>query len=502
VGIYNWTIIEAATRIGGRIHTSYLNNTRPDQYQYQEMGPMRFPVSVTYPQNNETYLIKDHQMVFQLAEAVNNWNSNKSDLVVNFIKWIQNSPNAPVETSERRPDGTIPGSAEVQANPSLADNSTAQFTNATDADDKLNAFNEWAGLSADKIEETYKNFGDNIFEAHKMAVENGLFDWSESQYIRYVLNTSLNETDQIDSTSDLDPTWVYDSVYFSATDWRTIDKGLSSLWRAMEPFSLNRTLLNSRVSALSWDESTNKMTVKYRSTGADPFTHPPDEESRSFDYVVVAVPFSIIRGWRISPPFSSLMSRAISTMNYEQSCKVALHYKTRFWEHLSHPIFGGCGATNIPPLGEVCYPSYQLNSSGPGVLLASYSTGTDARTLGSYSEADHVAWAQRAMVEIHGEIANEQFTGIYDRVCWEFSPFQAGAWCQPVVGQQELYLPAYFETEMNTVFVGEHTSFTHAWIWSALESAVRGTTQLLLEMGLVDEAKEVVDTWTARWISV
>lgn len=52
------------------------------------------------------------------------------------------------------------------------------------------------------------------------------------------------------------------------------------------------------------------------------------------------------------------------------------------------------------------------------------------------------------------------------------------------------------------MFVGEHTSYTHAWIWSALESAVRGTTQLLLDMGLVDEAKEITEFWMARWISV
>jgi hypothetical protein len=39
--------------------------------------------------------------------------------------------------------------------------------------------------------------------------------------------------------------------------------------------------------------------------------------------------------------------------------------------------------------------------------------------------------------------------------------------------------------------VGEHTSVNHAWIFSALESATRGVVQLLLEDGLVDEAKEV-----------
>lgn len=49
------------------------------------------------------------------------------------------------------------------------------------------------------------------------------------------------------------------------------------------------------------------------------------------------------------------------------------------------------------------------------------------------------------------------------------------------------------------IFVGEHTSYTHAWIASALESAVRGSVQLMLEFGLVDEAKNVTSTWMGRW---
>lgn len=52
------------------------------------------------------------------------------------------------------------------------------------------------------------------------------------------------------------------------------------------------------------------------------------------------------------------------------------------------------------------------------------------------------------------------------------------------------------------IFVGEHTSYTHAWIASAVESGIRGSVQLLLELGLVDEAKATVEKWMARWIDV
>lgn len=106
------------------------------------------------------------------------------------------------------------------------------------------------------------------------------------------------------------------------------------------------------------------------------------------------------------------------------------------------------------------------------------------------------------MVEVHGDVAAEQFTGLYERHCWGSDRHQAGAFANPVVGQQELYLPAYYRTEFRTVFVGDHTGFVQGWIFSALDSAVRGTVQVLLDLGLVDEAKSIVRTWMGRWIKL
>jgi hypothetical protein len=38
--------------------------------------------------------------------------------------------------------------------------------------------------------------------------------------------------------------------------------------------------------------------------------------------------------------------------------------------------------------------------------------------------------------------------------------------------------------------------------FSAMDAATRATTQLLLELGLVDEAKQIVEEWMGRWIKV
>jgi monoamine oxidase len=64
-------------------------------------------------------------------------------------------------------------------------------------------------------------------------------------------------------------------------------------------------------------------------------------------------------------------------------------------------------------VGSVCYPSFNINATGPGVILASYISGTPARSIAALSDEDYVGIVQRAMVEFHGKIAAEQFTGIF-----------------------------------------------------------------------------------------
>ncbi|PNS16612.1 Polyamine oxidase [Sphaceloma murrayae] len=493
VGMTNWHIIESSQRVGGRVRTKYLANSRPEDYQYQEMGPMRFPVAIRYANTNETLEIQDHKMVFQLAETLNRLNGNNSDLAVKFIPWIQSNANTPTNSrGGRLPDGRIPSAAQVRANPSLAGPSQPP-PDAAAVNAASSSFSSFIDLSRERV----ASIAANVYKAHKEAIARGIFSFSETAYVRYELNQNANVTDFVAGTSNgyLWGDW-YDSVYFSATSWRTIDKGIEMLPRAFGPLIKDRVTFGRKVEGLTYLPESNKIAVNWRN---DPFQQTP--ESEEYDYAVVAAPFTKVRLWR-TPQYSSALSRAISTMNYSPSCKVALHYQTRFWEKLSPPIIGGCGSTDIPGLGNICYPAYAINSSGPGVILGSYASGTVARSVAALSEEDHVALVQRAMVEAHGPIAAEQFTGNYDRQCWETDEHQAGAWASPNVGQQDLYLPAYYQTEFKTIFIGEHTSYTHAWIFSALDSAVRGSAQLLLDLGLVDEAKEVVQEWMGRWIEI
>ncbi|KAH7151763.1 L-amino-acid oxidase [Dactylonectria estremocensis] len=493
VGIHNWKIIESSGRVGGRVRTTYLNNSSPEDHQYSELGPMRFPHSLTDPDTNATYQIMDHRMVYQLADILNGLNAGNESLQVNFIPWIQSSDNTPVTTTKRRPDGTFPGKSEVANDPRYATETV--YSNATAVAEAEEALDEFKGLTSEKL----KLYASNVFKAHKQANEEGLFDFSEVEYLRYVMKTDLNVTDEVASTTSISPMWEYETVYFMADTWRTIDGGLSRLPAAFENLVKDRVVFNSKIHSVKHNSDNDTLTVSYRPLGSNP--REVESSTEEFDYIFNTVPLNLLRFWEL-PAYSSLMRRAIERYNFGTAAKIAIQYETRFWEHLDYPIYGGCGRVGIPLIGQICYPPFEINSTGPGVLLATYISGSDANTACAMTDAQHVAYVQQAVVDIHGSVAEDNWTGNWDRQCWMQDEHHAGSWASPITGQQQLYIPAFWRTEFNTVFIGEHTSYTHAWIFSALESATRGTVQMLLDLGLVDEAKQITQTWMARWITL
>ncbi|KAF8428806.1 flavin-containing amine oxidoreductase-domain containing protein [Tirmania nivea] len=492
-GLKNWHILEASERVGGRIRTHHF--AAPEEYQYQEMGPMRFPETIQVSPNL-TLPINDHKLVFSLGAHLNQLNDNNPKYKVDFIPWLQTSPNGNglvYMGGKRKPDGTVPTQKEIQENPELA------YT--VDHGAQMTA--ELTGVEA-KITETFFNndrikaVAENMFRAHKQFIDEGWDDFSEYGFIHHVLGASLNATN-LEGPS-VQSFWndIYDEVYFSAASWRTIDKGLQRLADAFKPLVGKRISYSCHVSKCSWDEKTKKVALSWKEKWSD-----RSYTTESFDYAVVAAPFSVVRGWRFFPPLPSLIGRAIGNLPYASACKVALQFKTRFWEHLPKPIYGGCSRTDLPGIVTFCYPSYAINSTRPGVLLASYNFNAAALMTTSLDKKEHAAIVLDAMAEIHGEqLVREQYTGKFARQCWLLDEYARGGWADPHAGDHSLYIPEFFKTVNGMVWVGEHTSYTHAWIASALESGVRGAVQLLLELGLVDEAKEVAEQWMGRWMKV
>ncbi|KAH7305223.1 hypothetical protein B0I35DRAFT_333155, partial [Stachybotrys elegans] len=494
VGIHNWKIMESSERVGGRIRTVYLNGTSPEEGQYHELGPMRFPYEITDSESGETFPIMDQRMIFQLADALNELNAGNDTLQVKFWEWIQTSPNTPADSPFRRPDGTFPSRTEVANDPAYYN--PPVYNNATAAGEAIAALNEFKGLDPERV----RMYATNIFAAYKQAKEDGMFDYSEVSYLRDVLKMDLNTTDEVGLSHIYWPIWEYETVYFLASKWLTVEGGLERLPVAFGPIIQDRIQYGAKVNGMRYNKCNKTVSVSWKPTGSNPFTTSNNVDN--FDYVLNSVPLNLMKFWDL-PPYSSLLRRAIDRTLYANACKVAVQFKTRFWEHLEQPIFGGCTRITRPQLGQVCYPSWHLNDTGPGTMMASYISDYEATVACAQSEEEHLAYIKRALGEVHGhDVVDENWTGNYARQCWEQDEHHAGAFTMQIFSQQHLYLPAFYQTEFNTVFIGEAATFTHTWIFSALEAATRGVVQLLLDMGLVDEAKEITNTWMARWIEV
>jgi monoamine oxidase len=232
-------------------------------------------------------------------------------------------------------------------------------------------------------------------------------------------------------------------MYFQAASWKTIDGGLNRLPLSFHPLVDKVTTMNRKIERVKLESTANgkKVLLQWR----DDFTC--DEfHTESYDYALISAPFSIVRQWRL-PNLPPTILNAIRKVPYTAACKVALEYSERFWERFANPIIGGCGtSTDIPGIGTICYPSYNINGTGPASILASYISGDWGARWVSTPEEQHVRYVLDAMTEIHGEESRGLYTGRYNRRCWMLDPLESASWASPSAGQHQLYIPEYFKT--------------------------------------------------------
>ncbi|KAI1137530.1 hypothetical protein F5Y05DRAFT_414087 [Hypoxylon sp. FL0543] len=507
VGVHQWELLEASDQVGGRLRTVYVGGTQ----EWAEMGPMRLPYRVTYKEDNETIEYSDHAMTFQLAEWLNELNQDDhANLKIEFIPWIQHSPNELLALNTgRHPDGSIPTRADIAANSSLGKPAPLSTQEYKDVKAKMN------GILMN--EDVLKDIQRDVWRVHARVMEQGLDDISQQSMMRNIWNASVNVTDAIHTATDYDVFW--DEMHHNSnlaldggpsamaeTEWKCVDGGFSRYSQAIVPHVQDRLALKRQVRKIEAIKDGEGKTTGTRLSWVEvdanrSATKPQAGQSKDYDYTLLAVPFTMTRMMTL-PSFSSVLTRAISErgLRFKDACKVALLFSERFWEKGDRPIFGGYSTPNDAAVGALYYPVYGLNETGRPGLIMHYRGGDWSSRLTSLSDAEHVGMVLDAIADLHGEEVRDLYTGDYERLCWLNEPFIATAWTRPDVEQHKLYIPAYHQTENNIIFIGEHTAPTHAWISSSIYSAVRGAIQLLLEIGLVDEAKELNKRWMGRWI--
>ncbi|MFB5252400.1 flavin monoamine oxidase family protein [Bacillus mycoides] len=189
------------------------------------------------------------------------------------------------------------------------------------------------------------------------------------------------------------------------------------------------------------------------------------------DIAIVTIPFSALRFVEIQPYnlFSYHKRRAIRELNYIASTKIAIEFKSRFWERAGQ--YGGKSITDLP-IRFTYYPSYGIHASGSAIILASYTWADEALTWDSLSHRERIRYALKNLAQIYGNVVYSEYVA-GESFSWSQNPYSCGAFTAFEPGQELEVFPYITPPAGRVHFAGEHTTLTHGWMQGAIESGIR-----------------------------
>jgi len=234
-----------------------------------------------------------------------------------------------------------------------------------------------------------------------------------------------------------------------------------------------------------------------------------DEATR----VLCTIPFSVLRQLDIDGAFDRAKLRAIRRLGYMSSSKVLLHTRERFWETRDGIVGGASQSDRIwracyypsdnaiveqsPRPGQrrfnTMYGGYDGGrfiardpevSRRPGVLLASYTWGQDARRIGSLPREERRSTVMAELGRVHPALLEPGMVDDDASMFWDSDRWTAGSFCEPGPGDHTHLFADTISRDGVVHFAGEHASVDPGWIQGAIESALRA-------VGVI------VETWPA-----
>jgi len=183
------------------------------------------------------------------------------------------------------------------------------------------------------------------------------------------------------------------------------------------------------------------------------------------DRIVCTLPFSVLRGIEVSPPFSREKTRAIAELGYTPVVRVLMQFKEKFWN-----------ADNLHVLTTTDLPvawlfDHTVNQPGPRGILEAQSAGAAARRMAAMPEAERIEFALSQVEQVYPG-ARQHYERAHSH-SWETDPWARGAFPYFRPGQMVALTPHLARPEGAVHFAGDHTSRWSGWMQGALESGLR-----------------------------
>jgi monoamine oxidase len=191
------------------------------------------------------------------------------------------------------------------------------------------------------------------------------------------------------------------------------------------------------------------------------------------DYLICAIPLTLLRRIEISPPFSPEKRRVIEQHSYESATRVFLQARGLRWQGEG---LSGFGFSDQPE--SFWRPAFNQSNGRMGGrdILVSYLTGAQARRAATMNQDERITSTLDRFEKIFpGLRANIEGGASF---CWDEDEWARGAYS--ILKPREMFslLPHVARPEGRVHFAGEHASAWPGWMQGALESGNRAAKEI------------------------
>jgi monoamine oxidase len=233
----------------------------------------------------------------------------------------------------------------------------------------------------------------------------------------------------------------------------------------------NQRLPEAMARALKGDVLTSRRVVAITSTAQGTEVRCADGAVHQARFVVNALPLPAMRAIAFDPPLPPLLAEAVQRAAYARVTQLHLEVLAPFWEaDNSAPYLWSDG-----PLERV-FPQDRRGDSKPATLTV-WVNGAGARRWDSLDEAAASTLLNEALTRIWPSARGA--VRLARRVAWQTNPLAGGAWINWAPGQITRYAGALGQPAGRVHFAGEHTGTGIRGIEAAMESGERAAHEVV-----------------------
>ncbi|KAI5868216.1 hypothetical protein GGS23DRAFT_544568 [Durotheca rogersii] len=481
-----YEIVEAGSRVGGRVYTHHFSE---EPHDYYDVGAMRYP--------NIRIMHRTFDLFKRTGMPLIPYYMDGGPACPKLFNDRLFTPNTwdPYHVSCQN-GGSVPDDV-VDSVAEKLEEAFGPYKKALAADFEL-GFIKLMAVDDFSTREFLKRGGPDGEQRHYDFFS---IQWMETQ------DTSTNLFDQAFSESVID-SFDFDNPE-GDVEWFCIEGGTSLLTDAMARGLSNGIQTGKRVEEISINRNSDEegnMLIKCAGEAA-----PRGGYCTVFNTTSLGCLGRMdLRSLELHPS----QKDAIRSLHYDDSVKVALKFSYPWWIVDCGITQGGVASTDLP-LRTCVYPSYNLHDGAdkPAVLLASYTWSQDASRLGSLvngsqqppGEDELVELVLRNLARLHAQHTTYDkikaaYIGMQHAYSWTHDPRTAGAFALFGPGQFSNLYPYLTRPAADSKFhiVGEASSAHHAWIVGSLDSAYAAVYRFLYRFKLW----EYIGLLKQRWGSV